>query len=83
MEHDPFEREKMLTEQLDRYVVEVPDFPMRRSFMDKMADYWFSPAKNPFESIVASHRGLSVTLLAMPLVGLGFTYSLVLWLIPG
>ncbi|OUM85516.1 MAG: hypothetical protein BAA01_10640 [Bacillus thermozeamaize] len=51
---------KPLQEKLDQYEVTVPDFPIRPTFMERLARCFFTPAKNPLATTRLTYARLAL-----------------------
>ncbi|MFS0821721.1 hypothetical protein [Bacillus sp. 1P02SD] len=71
MNHNQFEEE--LKEKLDQFTVEVPDFPMKKSRLDRMANWFFNPVSIPFPKFGYTKSAfLTITWIPVFLVPLTF-----------
>lgn len=65
---------KHLAKKLDEYKVDVPNFPLKRSRSERIAELLFSPIMNPLEKM--SLRVKSVILLQLSPIAIIFLISL-------
>lgn len=56
----PFEQEKELSYLMDQFHVSVPDFPTRKTPMDRVSNLLLSEAPNPLQSISTTTTALSL-----------------------
>lgn len=63
-----------LARKLDEYGVDIPNFPLKRSRFERMANLFFSPIMNPLEKM--SLRVKSVILLQLAPIVIVFIVSL-------
>jgi len=65
-------KEKNLARMLDAYEVNIPDFPMKKSMMSRIANWLFAPAKIPFPEAGYTTTA-SLYILILPFVLVIFT----------
>ena len=70
MNQDPFKKEPQLRTKMDKYHVEVPDFPMKPKKRDRLIHFLASPAPNPLEPLISTMRGVMLLKIA-PLAAAG------------
>ncbi|MEH7237612.1 hypothetical protein [Bacillus sp. JJ1562] len=73
MNHDQIEKE--LKEKLDQFTIEVPDFPMKKSRLDRMANWFFNPVSIPFPE-AGYKKGAFLSISWLPVLLLPLTFVL-------
>ncbi|WP_099361363.1 hypothetical protein [Fredinandcohnia onubensis] len=73
MNNDQFDKE--LKEKLDQFTVEVPDFPMKKSRLNRIANWFFNPASIPFPE-AGYKKGAFLSISWLPVLILPLTFVL-------
>lgn len=81
MHQNPLDNEPHVRARLDEYHIEVPDFPAKSTKWNRFLQFLGSPAKDPFESLASTERGILAMKVAPVAGGAGLMLLQVLFFV--